>query len=220
LTNVDQSKAPSRGIASSRTVRITLAGLIGTLALLANPLDSIANQNLTVHMFQHIGLFVFSAVFGYGLERTLVTRLASIKRITYLGWAAYISLIKFNTRTKGLIFVAVIPAIAFSFWHFPPNFDLAATNTYAHIAEHFSYIISGSLVGAALLAVPRKFKAGLLVLGFMQAGMMGSMMLVWPQFYLAYSVAQNTQMDSALMLFGALGIICTGSWFLKILDVI
>jgi cytochrome c oxidase assembly factor CtaG len=220
MTDVGQSKAPSRGITSNKQVRIALAGLIGTLALLANPLDSIANQNLTVHMFQHIGLFVFSAVFGYGLERILVTRLASIKRITHLGWAAYIYLIKFNTRTRGLIFAALVPAIVFSFWHFPPNFDLTATNAYAHIAEHFSYIVGGSLVGAAVLAVPRQFRAGLLVLGFMQAGMMGSMMLVWPQFYSAYSAAQNTQMDSALMLFGAAGMICTGSWFLKALDVI
>jgi putative membrane protein len=194
--------------------------LICTLVLLANPLDTIANQNLTVHMFQHIGLFVFSAVFGYGLERTLITRLAAIKRITYLGWAVYVSLIKFNVRTKGLIFAALIPAFVFSFWHLPANFDLATTNGYVHIIEHFSYIVTGSLVGAAVLVVPRKFKAGLLVLGFMMAGMMGSMMLLWPQFYSAYSVTQNTQMDTAIMLFGAAGMICTGSWFLKVLDVI
>jgi putative membrane protein len=220
LTDVDQSKASSRRISSNRNVRIALAGLIGTLALLANPLDSIANQDLTIHMFQHIGLFVFSAVFGYGLERTLITRLVSIKRKTYLGWAAYVSLIKFNHRTKGLIFAAIVPGLVFSFWHFPSNFDLAITNAYVHIAEHISYIVSGGLVGAAVLAVPRRFKAGLLVLGFMMAGMMGSMMLLWPQFYLAYSAVQNTQMDSALMLFGAAGMICTGSWFLKALDVI
>ena len=58
----------------------------------------------------------------------------------------------------------------------------------------------------------KKFKAGLVSLGFMQAGMMGSMMLVWRQFYAAYSAAQNTEMDSALMLFGALGLMATGSW--------
>ena len=111
-------------------------------------------------------------------------------------------------KTKGLIFAALVPALVFSFWHFPSNFDLAVTNGYVHITEHFSYIVSGSLVGAAVLVVPRKFKAGLLVFGFMMAGMMGSMMLLWPQFYSAYSAAQNSQMDSAIMLFGAAGMIC------------
>ena len=219
MTNIDQNRT-YQSLASSRYVRFALAGLVGTLALLSYPLDPIANQNLTVHMFQHIGLFFFSAVVGYGLERTLITKLVSLKRRTYLGWKAYVSLIKFNSETKGLIFAALIPLAVFAFWHFPQNFDLAVTNDHVHILEHLSYIISGGLLGAAVLVVPRKFKALLLVLAFMQAGMMGSMMLVWPHFYSVYSAAQNSEMDSALMLFGAIGLISTGSWFLKVVDVI
>jgi cytochrome c oxidase assembly factor CtaG len=220
LTSIDQDSKPRTKLTSSLYLRISLAGLIGTLVLLANPFDSIANQNLTVHMFQHIGLFVFSAVFGFGLEKAVLERMTQLRRRAYHIWKAYVSLIKFNTRTKGLVFAALVPAVVFSYWHFPPNFDLAATNGLVHISEHLSYIISGSLLGASLLAIPRKFKAALLVLGFMTAGMMGSMMLVAPDFYAAYSAAQNTEMQSALMLFGATGMICTGSWFLKIIDVI
>jgi len=201
-------------------MRLALGGLAGTLALLAYPLDPLANSNLTLHMFQHIGLFVFSALTGYGIERVLVKKLNALRKKSYVLWKAYLSLIRFNVNTKGLLFAAVIPLLVFAFWHFPPNFDLAVTNGYVHIAEHFSYIISGGLLGAALVAVPRKYKALLLVLAFMQAGMMGSMMLVWPHFYTAYSAAQNSEMDSALMMFGALGLMASGSWFLKVVDVI
>ena len=221
MTQVKRTTKESRAsLVSSKYLRVALAGLFGTLLLLADPLDAIANQNLTVHMFQHIGLFFFSAVFGYGLERTLITRLNAIKQKTYIGWKIYTSLIKFNTRTKGLVFAAVIPAIVFPFWHYPANFDLAVKDGYVHIMEHLSYIICGGLVGASFLVIPHKLKAFLLIFAFLQAGMMASMMLVWPDFYSAYSAAQNLQMDTAMMLFGAFGMIATGSWFLKVLDVI
>ncbi|MFI5421276.1 MAG: DUF1404 family protein [Nitrososphaerales archaeon] len=221
MTEIDRkSRREYQSLVTDRYVRLALGGLLGTLALLAYPLDAIAIQNLTLHMFQHFGVFVFSALVGYGLERTLVLKMASLKERSYVVWKAYVELIKFNVRTKGLVFAALIPFLVFAFWHNPPNFDLAATNGYVHILEHLSYIISGGLLGAALVAVPRKFKALLLVLAFMQAGMMGSMMLVWPHFYTAYSSAQNSQMDSALMLFGAVGLLASGSWFLKVVDVI
>ncbi len=220
MTNINQGNKRIESKAGSWYLRLSLLGLIGTLVLLANPVDSIANNNLTAHMFQHIGLFVFSAVFGFGLERVFLSRMLQIKLKAYAIWKVYVSLIELNTGTKGLIFAGLLPTIVFSYWHFPPNFDLAATNGVIHVFEHLSYIISGGLLGASLLAVPRKFKAALLVLGFMTAGMMGSMMLVWPNFYSAYSALQNTEMESALMLFGAIGIVATGSWFLKILDVI
>jgi len=220
MTKVDQGSSPITTSANSWYLRVSLAGLIGTLVLLAYPLDSLANQNLTVHMFQHIGLFVFSAVFGFGLERALLGKILQLRKKAYNVWRAYVSLVKFNTRTKGLVFAAFLPAVAFSYWHFPSNFDLAVTNGGVHVLEHLSYITSGSLVGASFLALPRKLKAGLLVFGFMTAGMMGSMMLVSPNFYSVYSVTQNTQMDSTIMIFGAIGMTATSSWLLKILDVI
>jgi cytochrome c oxidase assembly factor CtaG len=209
-----------QNLTQSRYFRMAVAGLVGTLALLAYPVDSILDQNLTLHMFQHFGLFFFSAIVGYGLEKTLITKLVFLKKKTYVGWKAYVSLIKFNHETKGLLFAAVIPLAVFSFWHYPANFDLAVTNGFVHVLEHFSYIVAGGFLGAAVVAVPRKFKALLLVLAFMQAGMMGSMMLVWPHFFTAYSSAQNSEMDLALMLFGAVGLMASGSWFLKVVDVI
>ena len=219
MTKIEQRRDYA-DLVSNRHTRLALGGLVGTLALLAYPLDGIADQNLALHMFQHIALFILSALVGYGLERTLITKLNSLKRRSYAAWRAYLALIRFNMESKGLLFAALIPLAVFAFWHYPPNFDLAVTNGYVHITEHLSYIVAGGLLGAALVAVPRKFKALLLVLAFMQAGMMGSMMLVWPHFYTAYSAIQNSEMDSALMLFGAIGLLVSGSWFLKIVDVI
>jgi cytochrome c oxidase assembly factor CtaG len=221
LTSVERQGAALQNSLNTRYTRIALAGLALTLALLVEPIDSLANENLALHMFQHIGLFVFSAVFGYGLDRILVTRLTSLKRTTYFGWRSFVGLMKFNSRTKGIVFAALIPAAVFYYWGLPANFDIAVTNGYVHILEHVSVMISGGLVGASINAISRKFRALLLMLGFMMAGMMGSMMLVWPPgFYPVYSPLQNTEMNTALMLFGALGIIATGTWFLKVADII
>jgi len=199
--------------------RIALGGLALILILLTGPVDSLADMNLTVHMFQHIGLFVSAAFFGYGLDHILVSRLLWLKQNLYFGWRVFVGLMRFNSKTKGLIFAAVIPSVAFFYWHLPSIFDLAVTHPSIHILEHLTYIIVGTLVGLSMNAIPRRFKAVLLVVGFMMAGMMGSMMVVWPYFYPVYSVAQNTEMDTAIMLFGAFGVIATSSWLLKVLDV-
>jgi len=200
--------------------RLILIGLIGTITLLFGPVESLMDSNLTLHMFQHIGIFAFNIIFGYGLERYLITKLPQLRRRTYIGWKAFTSVMVFNTRTKGLVLAALAPAAIFVFWHFPPNFDLAATTFYPHILEHFSYIVAGNLVGLSVKAIPKKWKIVLVYFGFMQAGMMGSMMLVWPYIYTAYPAYQNTQMDAAMMMFGALGIFVTSSALLKQLDVI
>jgi cytochrome c oxidase assembly factor CtaG len=197
-----------------------LVGLIVDFALLVDPIDSIANSNLTVHMFQHVGLFVGSIVFGYALDKYLASNLNILRERLNFGWRFLIRMIKFNVRTRGLVLGAMLPAVVFSIWHFPPNFDLAETNLTVHILEHISYIIVGSFVGMSITAMTTKIRIGLLYFAFMQAGMMGSMMLVWPSFYPVYSAAQNLNMDTAMMLFGALGVVGTSSTLLKHLGIL
>ncbi|MHB8565473.1 MAG: DUF1404 family protein [Nitrososphaerales archaeon] len=215
---------PGTSIQRSKTMaahtRFILIGLIGTIVLLFEPVDTFLDSNLTLHMFQHIGIFVFNIIFGYGLERYVITKLPQLRRRTYVGWKAFTSVMVFNTRTKGLILAGVVPAFIFAYWHIPANFDYAATTFYPHVLEHFSYIIAGNLVGLSIKAIPKKWKIILVYIGFMQAGMMGSMMLVWPYFYTAYPMAQNLQMDAAIMMFGAIGILATSSTLLKQLDIV
>lgn len=219
ITDTDE-KTSRRATTNSRNVKLMAGGLAVTLLVLIQPVDSMADANLTVHMLQHMALFIGSIVFGYGLERYLFSKLLALRRRTYVGWKLFTSVMRFNAMTRGLVFAAVIPAIVFTYWHYPANFDLAVVNENVHILEHLSYIISGSLVGLSIVAITRKIRYVLLYSGFMQAGMMGSMMLVWPDFYPVFSATQNTDMETFLMMFGAVGIAAISSYMLKAFDVI
>jgi cytochrome c oxidase assembly factor CtaG len=216
-----RQKPASEQFSRSRLfTRLIMLGIVLDLVLLADPIDPLANANLTIHMFQHIGLFAGSAIFGYGFDRYLALRLNVLKQKFHLFYSVLLSIMKTNLKTKGLVLGAAIPAIVVTFWHWPSNFDLAVTNPYVHIIEHLSFILAGGLVGLSIVAIPSKIRIILLYVGFMQAGMMGSMMLVWPYFYTTYSPLQNTEMDAAMMLFGAFGIIASSSALLKRFDVI
>ena len=69
--------------------------------------------------------------------------------------------------------------------------------------------------------MPKGFRAGALILTILSVGMRGSMMLVWhPGFYTAYSPSQNLESNAFLMAVGALGVLISGSWTLKALDII
>jgi Protein of unknown function (DUF1404)/Cytochrome c oxidase caa3 assembly factor (Caa3_CtaG) len=221
----DHLSGPPRRFPSSRIVSrglvCLLFGVGSTLALLLPPVDAIADSDLTVHMFQHIGLFVGGAVLGYGLEIIIMSKLATLRRMTLTGWRLFTGVMKLNSSTGGIAFVVVIPALVFAYWHIPQNFDLAVQNESIHGLEHLTYITTGSLAGLSIQAVSRKWRIILLYLGFMQAGMMGSMWTVWrPGYFPIYSYAANLEMGTAMMVFGAVGILATSSWMLKVLDII
>ena len=218
ITDTDERKKGQTS--NSRNVKLMAIGLSLTLFVLSGPVDAQADVNLTLHMLQHMSLFVGSAVFGYGLERFLFSKLLVLRKRAYIVWKVFTLIIRFNAKTKGLVFAALVPAIVFTYWHYPANFDLAVLNENVHILEHACYIIAGSLVGLSLVAIPRKIRYVLAYAGFMQAGMMGSMMLVWPTFFPIFSAAQNTTMETFLMMFGAIGVAGISSWMLKAFDVI
>lgn len=214
--------APVIGVPWYRTPVWTGALAIFAIgALLSPPADAVADSNLTVHMFQHIGLFAFAIFFGYALEKDLTSHLADLRRLTYAGWKVFTSVMVANSRTKGVVFVVLIPAVVFAYWHLPQNFDLAVQNEPVHVLEHFTYIVSGSMVGLSYRVLKPKWRVTLLYVAFMHAGMMGSIWSVWkPPFFSLYSYAANLQMDTSLLLFGAIGVVGTSSWMLKVLDII
>jgi cytochrome c oxidase assembly factor CtaG len=197
------------------------AGLAGAVALLLPPVDSLADADLTIHMFQHIGIFACAIVFGYGLDKTIMNWAASIRGITRTGWEAFGAVMKFNSKTKGTVFVIGIPALVFIYWHFPQNFDLAVQNGTVHIFEHSTYLLAGSFVGMSFQAIPTKWRVVLLYVAFMHAGMMGSIWSIWrPPFFSIYSYPANVAMDTSLLVFGAIGVVLTSSWMLKVLDIV
>jgi len=200
---------------------ITVIAGAAIFFLLSPPADSAADADLSLHMFQHIGLFAFAMVFGYGFERFVMSKLAALRKLTYLGWRAFTFAMVANTRTRGAVFVLLVPAAVFVYWHAPQNFDLAVQSEPVHIAEHLTYLVAGSFVGLSLQAVKPKWKVALLYVAFMHAGIMGSIWSVWqPPFFPLYSYAANIAMDTSLLVFGAIGVVVTSSWMLKVLDII
>lgn len=198
-----------------------VVGWVAAAALLLPPVDAVADSDLTVHMFQHIGIFAFALVFGYGLEKVIMKKSASIRRITEKGWKAFTAVMRFNAKTRGVIFVVALPTLVFGYWHYPQYFDLAVQNESVHIFEHSTLFLAGSFVGLSFQAVKAKWRVLLLYLAFMNTGMMGSIWSVWrPPFYSLYSYAANLEMDTTLLVFGATGVVLTSAWMLKVLDVI
>ena len=202
-------------------LRFAVLGLAINLLLLVPPLDSIADSDLTLHMFQHIGLFVGGIVVGYGLEIVIMAGLPRLHRSAHALWRILTGVMRFNSSTKGIFFAVFIPFSVFAYWHIPQNFDLAVQNGYVHIAEHFLFITAGTFVGLSVQAISRKWRVILLYLGFMNLGMMGSMWTVWrPPYFPIFSLAANLEMGTAVMLFGALGVVGTSSYLLRVMDII
>ena len=202
-------------------LRIAVLGSAMVLLRLVPPVDSAADADLTLHMFQHIGLFVGGTVVGYGFEIAIMAQLPKLHRSAHTLWKALTGVMRFNTTTKGVIFAVVIPFLVFAYWHVPQNFDLAVQNGYVHIAEHFLFITAGTFAGLSIQAISRKWRVILLYLGFMNLGMMGSMWTVWrPPYFPIFSLSANLEMGTAVMLFGAVGVIGTSSYLLRVMDII
>ena len=180
--------------------------LVLIAVVLAPPIDAIENLNLTARMAEGVMLVVYSISLGYGIER-LRRGLDSPKPAK--SWKKSVFL--------GLVF----PGAVLAFWNFPAAFDATVVSTALRYASDLTFILAGALVGTMVSVMPRGFRAGALILTFLSVGMMGSMMLVWqPGFYVAYSPSQNVDSNSFLMGVGALGVLVSGSWTLKVMDVI
>jgi cytochrome c oxidase assembly factor CtaG len=189
-----------------RTNLLILISVLLIAVILAPPIDAVENTNLTARMIECTLLVVYSISLGYGLER-LASGPAAGSRERRWGMSVL----------RGLI----VPGVVLAFWNYPPNFDATVVNTGLRYVADATYLLVGMLVGMTVSIMPRGFRAGALLLTFLSVGMMGSMMLVWqPGFYTSYSPAQNLESNSFLMGMGALGVLTSGSWTLKVLDIV
>lgn len=189
-----------------RTNALILLALVTIAVILLPPIDAIENANLTARMLECALVVFYSVALGYGLDRLRNGKQASPRPKSWY---------------RSFLFGGVIPGIALAFWNFPPTFDLTVANVGLRYASDFTYIGAGILVGMTVPMMPRAFRAGMLLLTFLSVGMMGSMMLVWqPGFYTAYSPAQNLDSNTFLLGIGALGVLISGSWTMKIMDIV
>lgn len=194
---------------------------ISIAIMLVPPIYIIENTNLTVRMISDILIFVYAALLGYSIQKYAKSRMTISQsgNLSFLN-RTYHALDKINTKTRGLIFVMLLPAILFVYWNIPSTFDLTAQNIFLRYASDLSYLAVATLAGISLMYVPKKFRIILLYFAFMSAGMSGSMMVIWtPGFYTVYSPVQNTDMNTFLMMFGAFGTIGMSTYLLKVLDV-
>lgn len=175
-------------------------------SILLPPVDAIENTNLTARMVECAMLVLYSISLGYGIER-LTSGASAANHEKRWG--------------KSVIMGLLIPGAVLAYWNFPVNFDATVGSTALRYFADMTYILAGVLAGTAVSTMPRGFRAGALIITFLSVGMMGSMMLVWqPGFYTAYPAAQNLDSNAFLMGVGALGVLISGSWTLKVLDVV
>jgi cytochrome c oxidase assembly factor CtaG len=189
-----------------RTNLLVVISSVLIVVTLLPPIDSVINTDLTARMAEDALLIVYSVSLGYGLER-LRNGSSPVNRAKSWGGSALRAI--------------VVPGAVLAFWNYPPNFDATVASIVLRYSADFTYLLVGVLVGTTVSMMPRGFRAGALLLTFLSVGMMGSMMLVWqPGFYTVYSPAQNLYSNSFLMGMGAVGVLVTGSWTMKILDIV
>ena len=202
-------------------INLLLVGsAISLFVILFPPLDIIETANLTVRMIEDMLIFVYAILFGYGVERYV--KVKERTQTKFSPWfKIYSGISKINRLSRGFLFALIVPAIVIVYWNNPVVFDNTAIDIYTRYLSDATYLVVAILAGTAITYVPSKLRVILLFFAFMNVGMMGSMMLVWPPgFYTAYSAAQNNAMNTFMMLFGAVGILGTSGWLLKVWDVI
>jgi hypothetical protein len=191
-----------------RTNVLVLVSIVLLTVILLPPLDAIENANLTARMVEGTLMIVYSISLGYGVERLLRGNVPREgKRVDHWG--------------RSILLGIILPGIVLTYWNFPVALDATFADIGLRYASYASYIAIGVLAGIAVPTMPTGLRAGILILTFLSVGMMGSMMLVWqPGFYTAYSPAQNLDSNTFLMGMGALGVLVSGSWTMKILGIV
>ncbi len=135
------------------------AGLLAILVALSAPLDSLADRLFWVHMIQHLLLLVVAAplvVLGQpwmsiwrplplGFRRVIA---ASAVRAVWL--APLRGMFRALSRPAGAWLAF---NLALVIWHLPGPYDLTLRNSYAHAAEHATFLAAGILFWSQVAAL-------------------------------------------------------------------
>ncbi len=131
---------------------------IGVLAV-SPPLDSVADELLAAHMFQHLllgdvmPLLLVVAVRGpmsvFFLPASVLRRVGRLRPLQRLLAMAL-------TPTMSLAAWTVVIAA----WHLPAAYDFALAHESAHVFEHLSFVVVGLLVWTQIVAPSRHQRVG------------------------------------------------------------
>lgn len=118
-------------------------GLFVLLLALVSPLDSVADDLFSAHMFQHmLLLLVIPPLLVYG--RPVITWLWALdlngRRAMVRGWKRVGLDAVFRWLMHPLV-VWVLLTVALCFWHVPGLYDAAVRNEWLHDLEHLSFLL-------------------------------------------------------------------------------
>jgi putative membrane protein len=121
-----------------------LAGcLLATLAALASPIDSLADQLFVMHMVQHVLL----------LDVVPILAIVSLTRVLLRPLTRSVSALE---RRAGVLaapaFAVVLYVTVIWGWHVPAAYDAALRHPALHVLEHLSFLLAGSLYWWHLLS--------------------------------------------------------------------
>jgi plastocyanin len=135
------------------------------------PFDDLTTVNLSVHMLEHILIILAGAMIGYPLYRR-----GTFARVPH--------------KVAGPVAVVVV-AVIFFYWHLPGPWDAAVLNPLIHAVEHFSFLLSGILIGGFFPMLSDGRKIDVLALGFGAHILYGLALIFSYQIYPLYSVYQQ-----------------------------
>ncbi|MGH3182428.1 MAG: cytochrome c oxidase assembly protein, partial [Streptosporangiaceae bacterium] len=129
-----------------------VASLLAIFAAVEGPLDTYADVDIAVHMFQHVVLLYIGAPLAVaGAPATVALRALSPARR-----ARYVLPVLRNPFTHALTrpaVVGVLYACDLLATHFTPWYNLSLENQNIHDLEHLSYIVFGFLLWEVVIGV-------------------------------------------------------------------
>ncbi|MHB1909024.1 MAG: DUF1404 family protein [Nitrososphaerales archaeon] len=182
---------------SSRAIRflesLPLFGIVCFVFLVTYPPFEVATEiNLSIHMLQHV-LIALSGVFiSYPFYR-----LGKFDKIK-------------SNRSGTLGFFVLASMIIF--WHIPTYWDAAVVNPAIHVAEHFSFLIVGMMIGIFIPMLQDNFKMLVFILSLSGHMFYGFFLYLTPQaIYPVYPAGQQALLG--LLLFAPSPIFFIGFLF-------
>jgi plastocyanin len=168
------------------STNIALGISIFGFSVLFPPFENQTTLDLSTHMLQHVLIILAGFFVAY----------------PYLS-----SKVKGSYGLPAFLLVSSILV----FWHLPAPWDDAVINPAVHLAEHFSFFLSGIVIGSLLVKLSDTSKISLLFAGFF-GHTVYAVVLIYPssRLYYLYSYADQYLLGVLLLLSGSLFLVGVG----------
>jgi putative membrane protein len=177
------ARAGSNRIIERWRVGAFAAGEMLIVAAVISPLDALGETLLSAHMAQHIVLTALAPLLlvlgapAMAWTWALPARWRAVARIGFVRWLMSV----WDWLSRPLI-AAALHAAALWIWHTPALFDAALRDQSVHTVEHLSFFGTALLFWSAIFkrSTAPVFAATLVLLVFVQCGMLGAVLALAP----------------------------------------